>query len=184
MGSAATRHHADYVKANSVYRKGFHTKHSIPLEERAAGNKWHSKHGRPSFIGTVEDGSAVRLIWELFLGVLREWKYLERIDVDRRTGLIPKAARDTTKFHREYWYDFQAICGQPFTTLSQANQYAALKKFLWKKFSTDPSGKAMVPPTGTKAKELSWVGFWLTEREVDSIIEAVMSSYLQQRPGS
>ena len=160
-----------------MYRKGFHTKSSIPLEERAASNQWHSKHGQPNTIGTVEDGSAVRLIWELFLGVLREWKYLERIDVDRRTGLIPKAARDTTKFHREYWSDFQNICGQPFTTLSQANQYAALKTFLWRKFSTDPSGQFMVPPDGMRPKVLSWLGFWLTEDEVVKITEAVISAY-------
>ena len=133
---------------------------------------------------TAEDGEVSKLICELLLGVLRERNFLERIRVDESTGLIPKAARDTTTFHRKYWKDFQGICGQPFTTLTQANQYAVLREFLWQIFSTDPSGEAMLPSDGELAKQLSWAGFWLTECEVDSIIEAVMSGYLQQRPGS
>ena len=153
----------------------------MPLEMRAAGDNWHPNHGRPNPDSTVEDGAAFRLICDLLLGVLREWKFLERIEVDKKTGRIPRAARDTTKFHRVYWKDFQVICLQPFSELTEAEQYAALRLFLWRKFSTDPSGKAMVPPEGKKAKKLSWAGFWLTEVEVESISEAVMSAYFIRR---
>ena len=101
----------------------------------------------------------------------------ERIRLHERTGLIPKAARDTTKFHRQYWKAFQTICGEPFTILTPAGQHFALRAFLWKKFSTDPSGKAMVPPAGVTAKRLSWDGFWLDESEVEHIVQTVMTAY-------
>ena len=42
----------------------------------------------------------------------------------------------------------------------------------------------MVPPAGKTAKRLSWDGFWLTESEVDLIVEAVMSAYYHKRSSS
>ena len=134
--------------------------------------------------GTVKDGTACRLICDLLLTVFERGNYLKRIQVHERTGLIPKAARDTTKFHRQYWKAFQTICDKPFTILKPADQHFALKAFLWQKFSTDPSGKAMIPPAGKTAKRLSWDGFWLTESEVDLIVEAVMSAYYHKRSSS
>ena len=183
--AAVSQSHTAYVQANPVYRKGFHTECSIPLEQRAAGGFWHPAHGQPSETGgTVKDGTAFRLICDLLLTVFERGNYLKRIQVHERTGLIPKAARDTTKFHRQYWKAFQTICGEPFTILTPADQHFALKAFLWQKFSTDPSGKAMVPPAGETAKRLSWDGFWLTESEVNFIVEAAMSAYYHERSSS
>ena len=132
----------------------------------------------------MEDGTAFRLICNLLLTVFDRGNYLKRIRADERTGLIPKAARDTTKFHRQYWKAFQTICDKPFTILTPAGQQYALKAFLWKKFSTDPSGKAMIPPAGVTAKQLSWNGFWLNESEVNLIVETVMAAYYHERSSS
>ena len=153
--AAVSQSHTAYVQANPVYRKGFHTKCSIPIEERVAYDVWHLNHGKPTGTGgTVKDGTAFRLICDLLLTVFERGNYFKRIQADERTGRIPKAARDTTKFHRQYWKAFQTICGEPFTILTPAGQHFALRAFLWKKFSTDPSGKGMVPPAGVTAKRL------------------------------
>ena len=154
------QNHTDYVEANLEYRKGFHTDYSIPLEERRLYDVWYPFHGEPTEPGgTVEEGTAFRLICDLLLTVLKHGHFLKRIRPDKCTGLVPKAARDTTKFHRQYWKAFQTICGDPFTTKTPADQYIALRTFLWQKFSTDPKGKDMVPPEGGRAKHLSWDGF-------------------------
>ena len=125
----------------------------------------------------MKDGTAFRLICDLLLTVFERGDYLKRI----RAARIPKAACDTTKFHRQYWKAFQNICGRPFTILTPADQHFALRAFLWKKFSTDPSGRGMVPPTGVTAKQLSWDGFWLDESDVNFIVEAVLSAYYHER---
>ena len=92
-----------YVQSNPVYRKGLYTEYSIPIEERVAHDVWHLYHGKPTGTGgTVKDGTAFRLICDLLLTVFERGNYLKRIQVHERTGLIPKAARDTTKFHRQY----------------------------------------------------------------------------------
>ena len=109
--AAVSQSHTAYVQANPVYRKGFHTEYSIPLEKRAAYGLWNLYHGKPTETGgTVEDGTAFRLICDLLLTVFERGNYLKRIRLHERTGLIPKAARDTTKFHRQYWKAFQTIC--------------------------------------------------------------------------
>ena len=105
--AAVSQSHTAYVQANPVYRKGFHTECSIPLEQRAAGGFWHPAHGQPSETGgTVKDGTTFRPICDLLLTVFERGNYLKRIQADERTGRIPKAARDTTKFHRQYWKAF------------------------------------------------------------------------------
>ena len=129
----------------------------------------------------MEDGTAFRLICALLLTVLKQGKYLARIRPHQHTGLIPKAARDDLKFHRQYWKSFQTICGEPFTTKTPADQHVALRTFLWQKFSTDPYGKGMVPPKGKRAKQLSWDGFWLTESELNFIVDAVIAAYYHER---
>ena len=179
--AAASKIQAEYAKANCVFRKGFCTNDSIPLEQRAAINRWHPKHGRPSPNGTTKDGTSFRLLGSCFLKILEDWGLLKRIDSVRVSGLVPKAAHDTTKFHRVYWKDFQTICGQPFGELTQAQQTTALRTFLRQKFSTDPFGETMVPPKGRTRKLLSWAGFWLTEAEVVQITEAVLVAYEIQR---
>ena len=47
--------------------------------------------------------------------------------------------------------------------------------------STDPYGKDMVPPEGRRAKQLSWDGFWLTESELNFIVDAVIAAYYYER---
>ena len=179
--AVASKIQAEYAKANGVFRKGFCTNDSIPLEQRAAINRWHPKHGRPSPNGTTKDGTSFRLLGCCFLKILEDWELLKRIDSVRVSGFVPRAAHDTTKFHRVYWKDFQTICGQPFGKLTRAQQTTALRTFLRQKFSTDPFGKTMVPPEGSTPKLLSWAGFWLTEAEVGQITEAVLVAYEIQR---
>ena len=53
--AAASWSHAAYAQANLVYRKDFYTEHSIPLEQRAAGDGWQPAQKQPNSIGTVED---------------------------------------------------------------------------------------------------------------------------------
>ena len=179
--AAASRVDAEYAKTNRVYRKGFSTNESIPLEQRAAMKKWHPKHGSPDPTSTVEDGDAFRFISDAFLEILHALKLVDRIDCVRASGNVPRAACDTTKFHRVYWKAFQRICVQPFGELTQEQQTTALKMFLRQKFSTDPHGRTMVPPKGRRRKRLSWVGFWLTEEEISYISESVMAGYYIQR---
>ena len=76
---------------------------------------------------------------------------------------------------------FQTVCGDPFTTKTPADQYIALRTFLWQKFSTDPKGKDMVPPEGGRAKQLSWDGFWLTKSELNFIVDTVLEAYHHER---
>ena len=174
--------HTNYVKANLEYRKGFHTDYSIPLWKRRLYDVWYPFHGEPTEPGgSVEEGTAFRLICDLFLTVLKQGDFLKRIRPHEDTGLIPKAARNTTKFHRLYWKTFQTICGDPFTTKTPADQYIALRTFLWQKFSTDPKGKDMVPPKGGRPKPLSWDGFWLTKSELDFIVDIVLEAYHHER---
>ena len=179
--AAASQIDTEYAKTNRVYRKGFSTNESIPLEQRAAMKKWHPKHGSPDPASTVEDGDAFRFISDSFLEMLYAWNLVDRIDCVRASGNVPRAACDTTKFHRVYWKAFQRICVQPFGELTQEQQTTALKMFLRQKFSTDPHGRTMVPPKGRRRKRLSWVGFWLTEEEVSYISESVMAAYYIQR---
>ena len=127
---------------------------------------------------------AFRLLGDSFLKILHDWDLLKRIDSVRVSGHVPRAAHDTTKFHRVYWKAFQRVCGQPFGELARAQQTTALRNFLWQKFSTDPSGRAMVPPKGRRRKKLSWAGFWLTEEEVMQISEAVIAAYHMHRDGA
>ena len=101
--AAVSQSHTAYVQANPVYRKGFHTKCSIPIEERVAYDVWHVNLGKPTGTGgTVKDGTAFRRICDLLLTVFERGNYFKRIQADERTGRIPKAARDTTKFHVLY----------------------------------------------------------------------------------
>ena len=58
------------------------------------------------------------------------------------------------------------------------------KGFPMAEVSTNSFGKAMVPPTGETAKRLSWDGFWLTESEVNFIVEVAMSAYYHERSSS
>ena len=107
--------------------------------------------------------------------------YIYRIEPDCNTGLIPLAARNTTKFHRVYWTAFQEVCGAEFHSLSYDEQRTALTNFLLKKFSTDPEGKQMKPPAGKKRKTLSWQGFWLSDEEAKDIVETILQCYHTHR---
>ena len=178
---------AEYARKHCVYRKGFHTDNSIPLERRKANDEWHPWHGAPNPNSTVEDGADFRQLGAYFLTILHLWRLVDRIDSFRESGRIPLAARDVTKFHREYWTSFQRICGEPFGEpaatfgrLTEPQQITAFKRFLFQKFSTDPRGRRMVPTEGTTPKKLSWVGFWLTEVEVERISVAVVTAYHQR----
>ena len=172
------QNHTDYVEANLEYRKGFHTDYSIPLCQRRLYGVWYPFHGEPTEPGgSVEEGTAFRLICDLLLTVLNLGDFLTRIRPHECTGLVPKAARNTTKFHRLYWKTFQIICGDPFTTKTPADQYIALRTFLWQKFSTDPKGKDMMPPKGRRAKPSLWEGFWLTQSELNFIVDIVLEAY-------
>ena len=179
--------HAEYARNHCMYRKGFHTDNSRTLEWRKAYNKWHRSHGAPNPNSTVEDGADFRQLGTYFLAILHLWGLVDRIDSFRESGRIPLAARDVTKFHREYWTSFQRICGEPFGELAETfgkltetQQITAFKRFLFRKFSTDPHGRTMVPPEGTTPKKLSWAGFWLTEVEVERISVAVVTAYHQR----
>ena len=175
--ATAARIDAEYAEANRVFRKGFSTNDSIPLEKRAKFCTWHRKHGPPNSTGTVKDGAAFRFLGGSFLQILHDWDLLKRIDSVRVSGDVPRAACETTKFHRVYWKAFQRVCGQPFSELTPEQQATALKKFLRQKFSTDPSGRAMLPPKGRRPKKLSWAGFWLNDEEVIGISESVIAAY-------
>ena len=149
----------------------------MDLETRLATNVWHPQHGPPSATGSAEDGDHVRLVFEFFLTILKDSKYLERIQPNDNTGQIPLAARDTTKFHRVYWSAFQQVCGAEFHSLSYDEQRTALTNFFLKTLSTDPEGKQMEPPTGKKRKTLSWRGFWLSDEEAKDIVETILQYY-------
>ena len=88
-------------------------------------------HGRPNPNSTIEDGADFRQLGTYFLAILHHWGLLDRIDSFRDSGRVPLAACNVTKFHREYWTDFQKICGKPFDKLAEAQQTIAFKQFLF-----------------------------------------------------
>jgi len=54
------------------------------------------------------------------------------------------------------------------------------RKFLVEKFSLDPKRKCMLPGPGAKRKKRNdacWNDFWLTDAELDGLVQEVMVAY-------
>lgn len=82
---------------------------------------------------------------------------------------------DSNRFTSTYAADFKKICEGTFHEFSEEKQPEKLRDFLFKKFSVDPRKQSMTPKPGMPCKTLSWIGFYITDDELDQIFFRVIS---------
>ena len=56
--------------------------------------------------------------------------------------------------------------------------------FVFQKFSVDPEGKHMMSKPGTRAKTFSWKGFFMTDSELATIVDRVITAYIASQSSS
>ena len=63
--------------------------------------------------------------------------------------------------------------------MAPEQQSVALRTFLFKKFTTDKDNCVMRPenPKRRRRADVSWSEFYMTEEELDEIVEAVLQEY-------
>ena len=112
-------------------------------------------------------GDKLRLLWQLLLNEIRARGFL------RRCNPIPETAH-TSK-------SLKFISPQSWDRLDKAGKKAGLKAYLFRKFSTDPQRRRLVPPPQKRQRraDISWNRFWVNEKELDSLAGDVVDAYVR-----
>lgn len=142
---------------------------SLTLEKREASGVY-AEHTptRPK-----DEGDDLKLIFSLILTLLSK-------KIDERMEVKPRATHDKEWFHHIYWKKFAGACPRPWMEMTPSEKKRQTRAFIVQKFTLDPKGRCMLPPSGHKWKtrnDASWLGFWLTDAEVDQLVLEVMSAY-------
>ena len=123
-----------------------------------------------------EVGDKLRLLWQLLLHEIRARGYLQRCSP------IPETARNCSQFHAAHTSKFlRFISPQSWDRLDKAGKKARLKAYLFRKFSTDPHRRRLVPPPQKRQRraDISWNSFWVNEKELDSLAGDVVDAYVR-----
>lgn len=131
-----------------------------------------------------KEGDDVKLVFTIFLEQIKQWNYIDR---------MPKptiCSKDPEKFHREYWHKFMKFVQDPWLEMTVSQKQEHFKRWLFRKFSLDKDRRNMLPVGWpydvTRVKrdgnEARWIGFWLSDMELDRLVVAIFDAYeaLQQ----
>ena len=97
-----------------------------------------------------------------------------------RMPFPPKAAQFPEEFHSRFWEKFARDCVPPWLQMTTPQKRRRLHDFLFTKFSMDPKAGCMLPGPGLRKKprnEAAWIGFWLLDTELISLVAEVMEAY-------
>jgi len=97
---------------------------------------------------------------------------------------LPRTTYDKDYFHHTYWTKFANKCTPRWLQMKPPQKRAMVRAFILEKFTLDPSGCYMFPPSGYKHKrrnDACWPNFWLSNREFDDIVTRVMLAYEAHR---
>jgi hypothetical protein len=101
---------------------------------------------------------------------------------DRLVGIPPQAAWDKEFFHHRFWKKVVKYCPpRPWLSLTLEEKGAHLRAFFFRMFTLDPFNRCMLPSVGMKRmnrNDASWVGFWMTDTELDGVISAALCAYV------
>ena len=167
----------------SAFRQGSIKRIGVPLtlEQRLQASPpnlpHHGQDSKPHSYSSQE-GNELSVVFGIFLEELRDTKIVERVQPGK-DGKIPAQCYDAIKFNKTYAVPFQKLCMQPSKELSASAQRETLRRFLFQKFSVDPEGLHMTPPPGKRLKTLSWQGFYMTDTELSTIVDRVVTVYLR-----
>ena len=91
-----------------------------------------------------------------------------------RMTQIPKGA-DPKRFHAMYWRQLTQDI-DCWTTMSLPEKSKHLHSWLFKTFTLHPQNLSMQPGPGVKRKRnnAGWIDFWMTDRELDELVQEVI----------
>ena len=174
----AAQQQLEHMKREYLHGKPA-TKKSVPMRERLANPNASGTSKMRKLTYDTSAGNAGGLLFRLVL---------EHVDTKgflRRCGThIPKAARDPLKFHSNFSNEFFGSCRLSWEQMSPSQQHDHLKSFLFKKWTTDVKGEAMLPARSNQWRrcEASWGDFSLSDSELADLCHDVMEAYTAQYP--
>ena len=175
----AQRHHACTFKKGQIKRKSVMSQVNR-LKAIPPNLPHHGSSGKPH-VFTIEEGNAVRELFEILLAEFRRTQIIDRVKPGRGQKAVPKQCSDPIAFHESYATGFVKSYDGNFDELEATDQCQVLESFLRAKFSTDKYGKCMVPEDLKRRKVLTWSGFYITEDELQDILKQVLTAYRHSR---
>jgi hypothetical protein len=149
---------------------------STPLPQRYLNDWWGLSKGfndpgghRPS--QSRVEGDFIKLMLSLLIHEMKIQKYMDRMSHP------PLQATSLDELHSNNWSRFAG-----WTTMTFNEQTNCLRTFLLFKFSMDQDMHCMMPAIGVKRKHRNnaqWIGFWLTDAEMERLVADVMRQYTQ-----
>ena len=92
-----------------------------------------------------DEGDDLKLIFSLILTLLSK-------KIDERMEVKPRATHDKEWFHHIYWKKFARACPRPWMKMTPSEKKRQTRAFIVQKFTLDPKGLCMLPPSGHKWK--------------------------------
>ena len=130
------------------------------------------------------EGDQIRSLFGLLLVALKQPRsQLNNSSYADRMGEQlnwPRVVHCPEKFHQHYWMQFSNSCDHNWHTMTLGEKDEVLRAWLFLKFTMDPNAEVMNPEPGSRRKfcnDMSWRGFWLSEEELDCLVQEVLSEY-------
>ena len=160
--------------AQEVFRHGHTSEHQVELSERlqdplnkmpyhGGANSLHTKSQRPR-----SEGDEIGI---LFVIVLEKLMLLNKSSLKPRMARIPSGA-NPQDFHRTCWKQFTKHIDN-WSIMSHEKKFEHVHRWLFKKFTMDPSNRGMLPcswENRKKRNDACWEGFWMTDRELEHLV--------------
>ena len=162
--------------AQEEYRHSRITSMSIPLPQRLLDPQTQLPyHGGPNsrynqIDRPRDEGDELGVLFNV---VLQKLLILNDSGATPRMTTIPKGA-EPTQFHATCWRPFTKDIDWAAMSIPEKSKH--LHAWLFMKFTLSPQSLCMLPGCGVKRKRNNacWLGFWMTDRELDVLVHEVM----------
>ena len=121
------------------------------------------------------EGDDIKLLFHFFLDEVLHRGHLQRMHYR------PHTTRNTEKLHSAWWIPFTK--GISWCNMTCAEKRKHVRQWLFMKLSNDPDLQVMSPgPRANRVKnQMKWVGFDITDAELDVIVNSMFSQYEAQQ---
>ena len=162
--------------AQEEYRHSRITSMSIPLPQRLLDPQTQLPyHGGPNsrynqIDRPRDEGDELGVLFNV---VLQKLLILNDSGATPRMTTIPKGA-EPTQFHATCWRPFTKDIDWAAMSIPEKSKH--LHSWLFKTFTLHPQNLSMQPGPGVKRKRnnAGWLDFWMTDRELDELVQEVI----------